>query len=565
MKNYVDGGEAILEALRNLDVDYIMSSPGSEWGPVWEALGRQQIGNKAGPGYIHCWHETLAVNLAWGYTAVTGRLQAVMLHAGAGLLQGSMGINAATASRTPMLVLSGESLSFGADPDFDPGRQWYNSLSIVGGPHRLLEPLVKWSNQATSPATLYEQVVRAGEMARRTPAGPTYLNVPIENMLHEWTPPAKMGKVPPTPKPRPSDADIESVAKLLLAAENPVITTESIASEADGLDAMVDLCELLAIPVVESYVAKFTNFPKDHALHQGFEMEPFLDDADLVMTVRSCVPWYPPSNCPKNATIVSVEESPFRENMVYQSLQADIFLEGDAVASLQLLADAVRAMGVDAARVEARRARWQAAHDKRREGLGAAVAEARDKSPIDPVWLCAAMSEALPDNAVYVDETTTHRRAIQNHLRCNRAHDYVKVPTGLGQGLGCALGVKLALPDRPVISIIGDGGFLYNPVTQSLGLSKDANLPIMIVVFNNTGYSAMRNNQLSYYPDGTGKQHNLFFGHPINGPDYAELVKPFGGFGRKVEDPAELISALQDGLAAVEDGRTAIINVVLNA
>ncbi len=65
MKNYVDGGEAILEALRNLDVDYIMSSPGSEWGPVWEALGRQQIGNKAGPGYIHCWHETLSVYLAW--------------------------------------------------------------------------------------------------------------------------------------------------------------------------------------------------------------------------------------------------------------------------------------------------------------------------------------------------------------------------------------------------------------------------------------------------------------------------------------------------------------------
>ena len=150
---------------------------------------------------------------------------------------------------------------------------------------------MKWANQATSPATLYEQVVRAGEMARRTPAGPTYLNVPIENMLHEWTPPAKMGKVPPTPKPRPSDADIESVAKLLLAAENPVITTESIASEPDGLDAMVDLCELLSIPVVESYVAKFTNFPKDHALHQGFEMEPFLDDADLVLTVRQRLRW----------------------------------------------------------------------------------------------------------------------------------------------------------------------------------------------------------------------------------------------------------------------------------
>lgn len=565
MKNFVDGGEAVLEAIRNLDVDYIMSSPGSEWGPVWEALARQKAGNKEGPGYIHCWHETLAVNLAWGYTAVTGRLQAVMLHAGAGLLQGSMGINAANASRTPMLVLSGESLSFGEDPDFDPGRQWFNSLSIVGGPHRLLEPLVKWANQATSPATLYEQVVRAGEMARRTPTGPTYLNVPIENMLQEWKPPAKMGKVPPTPKPRPAVDDIENVAKLLIAAENPVITTESIGSEAEGLAAMIDLCELLSIPVVESYVAKYTNFPKDHPLHQGFQMDPFLDDADLALTVRSRVPWYPPSNSPKKATVVSVEESPFREDMVYQSLQADMFLEGDAVASLRLLAEAVRASGVDASKVEARKARWHAAHDKRHEGLRAAETEARGKSPIDPVWLCAAMSEAFPANAVYVDETTTHRRAVQNHLRCNGAHDYVKVPTGLGQGLGCALGVKLALPDRPVVSIIGDGGFLYNPITQSLGLSMEANLPILIVVFNNQGYHAMKNNQLSYYPDGAGKQHDLFFGYPINGPDYGELVKPFGGFGRRVEDPDELIPALQEGLAAVEDGRTAIINAVLSA
>ena len=417
----------------------------------------------------------------------------------------------------------------------------------------------------SSPVTLYEQVVRIGEMARRTPTGPTYLNVPIENMLQEWTPPARMRKVPPVPKQRPADADIENVAKLLIKAENPVITTESIGSEAEGLDAMADLCELLAIPVVESYVAKYTNFPKDHPLHQGFQMAPFLDGSDLVLTVRSRVPWYPPSNSPKKAAVVAVEENPFRDDMVYQSLQADSFLEGDAVATLQLLAGAVRALGIDDAKIAERRVRWQAAHDKRHEVLRAAEAEARNKSPIDAVWLCAAMSQALPDNAVYVDETTTHRRAIQNHLRCNRAHNYVRSPTGLGQGLGSALGVKLALPDRPVVSIIGDGGFLYNPVIQSLGLSMEANLPILIVVFNNVGYHAMKNNQLSYYPDGDGKANDLFSGFPINGPDYSELAKPFGGVGWKVEDPDELIATLQKGLAAVEAGKTVIINVVLGA
>src|SRR2546428_100762 len=82
MKNYLDGGEAILEAFRKLKIDYIMSSPGSEWSPIWEALARQQLGNKPGPTFVESWHETLAVNMASGYTLITGRPQAVLLHAG---------------------------------------------------------------------------------------------------------------------------------------------------------------------------------------------------------------------------------------------------------------------------------------------------------------------------------------------------------------------------------------------------------------------------------------------------------------------------------------------------
>jgi acetolactate synthase I/II/III large subunit len=97
MKQYCDGGEAILEAFRSLGLDYIISSPGSEWSPVWEALARQKVNQKSGPSYIDCWHETLAVDMAMGYTQMTGRMQAVLLHAGAGLLQGSAGMHSATA------------------------------------------------------------------------------------------------------------------------------------------------------------------------------------------------------------------------------------------------------------------------------------------------------------------------------------------------------------------------------------------------------------------------------------------------------------------------------------
>ena len=329
MQNMQDGGEAILEAFRNLGIDYILSSPGSEWGPVWEALARQKVGNKPGPTYLSCWHETLAVNLAWGYTAVTGKPQAVLLHAGAGLLQGSLGIHAANVSNTPMVVMSGEALSYGDDPEFDPGRQWYGSLSIVGGPHRLMEPIVKWANQATSPSTLYEQVVRAGEMSQRTPAGPVYGHVPIENMLHEWTPPDILRDVPPAPKPRACDDDILAVAQRLVSARMPVIVTEAAGREPAGFNSLVELAEILAIPVVENANYRYANFPKEHPLHQGFDDNTMINSADVVLLIRSYAPWYPPSAGPKNATVIAIDECPLDEKRVYQSLQANLYLEGD--------------------------------------------------------------------------------------------------------------------------------------------------------------------------------------------------------------------------------------------
>ena len=125
------------------------------------------------------------------------------------------------------------------------------------------------------------------------------------------------------------------------------------------------------------------------------------------------------------------------------------------------------------------------------------------------------------------------------------------------------LGVKLARRDRPVVSLIGDGAFLYNPAIQSFGFARDEKLPFLVVIYNNKGYRAMRQNQLSYYPDGAGARNKLFYGEPVNGFNYEELVKPFGGFGVAVDDPAKLKPALQQAHAAVMEGKIALVNVIL--
>ena len=193
-----------------------------------------------------------------------------------------------------------------------------------------------------------------------------------------------------------------------------------------------------------------------------------------------------------------------------------------------------------------------------------AEAEASAKTPLHPIALCAALGEAMPDDAIYIDETITHRGILLRHLPYRGPMSYFRQGGGLGQGLGMALGVKLAAPDRPVVAILGDGSFMYNPITQSLALSKHEDLPILIIVTNNSGYIAMKKEHQAFYPDGVAAANDLFYGEPITGFDYAELVQPFGGFGRRVEDPAELPAALKEALAAVEDGRTAILNVMVD-
>lgn len=565
MSEVYDGGEAILEAFRNLGVDYIISSPGSEWPPVWEALARQRTNEIDGPKYIDCWHESLAVSMAMGYTRYTGRLQAVLLHAGVGPLQGAMSIYGATQGEVPMLVCSGGSNSYGEDPEFDPGPQWVRNHSIVGSPSKLIDPLVKWSGQANSPHTLYETVSRAGELAQRVPKGPAYLHVPLETMLAKWPLPDKAAKVAPSPKTQPDPADVARVAQLIASSKSPIIVSETSGQETAAFAALQELADLASIPVVESGTPTYANFPKSHTLHMGFDIKPHIDSCDLFLVVGSSVPWYPPHAGPSNGTVVVIDENPIKGYMTYQNLHADHYLEGNVAFSLSLLIEALKAQGPgETAALQERRRNWESEHSRIFDGYRSAAMAAKDEQPIDPAWLCAAISDVMPENAVYVEETITHRQTIQRHISWSQPQSYFHPSGGLGMGLGQALGVKLAAPERPVLALVGDGSFLYNPIVPALGAAKEIGLPILIVVFNNGNYSAMKGSHLDFYPDGVSASTGLFHGVNISGPDYSSLIHPFGGHGERVEDPAMVKPALKRALAAINSGQTALLDVVLS-
>lgn len=279
---------------------------------------------------------------------------------------------------------------------------------------------------------------------------------------------------------------------------------------------------------------------------------------------RRCrAPWYPPSDRPPNAIIAMIDENPHAESMTYQSHQADMYLEGNVAQTLRDLAQAAKANDLDTAAIAARRETLTAAHDELVEKKKAQRIEARQKKLIDPLWLCEAMNNALPDGTIYVDEVTTHTGLLRRHLDWNQPQSLFTRRGGLGQGLGLSLGVKLAKPDRPVVTLIGDGAFLYNPALGALGAARDYKLPTLTVIFNNKKYATMQGMHLQMYPDGAAVDTDTYHGTHINAPDFAKIAESFGAYGEQVTDPEDLEAALQRGLAATGEGRSAILDVII--
>jgi len=564
----LDGGDAVLRAATDLGADYIFSSAGSEWAPVWEALARRDAtGAAGGPRYLDLAHETLAVAMATGYANVTGRGQLVLLHAAAGLLQGANAIHGALLTGAPMVVCSGESAGYGDAAGPDPGSQWYRNLSVVGGPQAVAAPFTKWSNAAADVSVLYGMLKRAGELAAQAPAGPVYVNTPVEVLLAPWQPAATS----PAPTARSTATvavpeDVAVAVRLLSAAERPVLAVETAGRDPEAFAALVELADLLALPVVEPQSAVSSNFPRGNPLHAGGELGPLAADADLVVLLGCRSPWYPPSAKPGNATVLVIDEVPHRPHMAYQVLTADHYVGGATAPTLRAIIAGLRAAGVDPGGVEARRAALAAAHAADQEKRRAAEAKALSASegPVDPVAVAATLRELIGEDAVVVDETITHSRVLARHLMAGTPGRYGYVQGGLGQGLGVALGAKLALGDRLTVLTVGDGSWLYNPVPPGLMAAAQHGLPLLVVIFNNKKYLSMRFNLTRAYPDGAYVANKNGYGVDLSAqPDAAAVAAAAGAAGFTVAATPELAPTLEKAIATVRAGQTAVVNVSL--
>jgi acetolactate synthase-1/2/3 large subunit len=562
----ITGGELLLDLFQACGIEYIFCSPGTEWTPVWEGLLKRQQRGDSALKYINCRDETLAVSMAQGYTEVSGGLPAVLLHASVGPLHGALAMRNAFTARVPMIIFGGETCEHCGDEEVHAqGWHWLGLLSDIGGPAALVKSYVKWSNAVRSRDGLVDSVYRGCQIARSAPAGPVFVSVPSELLQRSGAGSAR--PYPVTTGTEPCLADLKEAAGQLVRARRPIIIAERAGKKPGAVASLVELAEMLSIPVFESSLPYAASFPKDSPLYMGVGVAGALRESDLVLVVNSVTPWYPPAaGPPEGARVIFLDEAPLHERLPFWGYRADTVITADTGRALAALADLVRGElgeGEAPAAVRERRRHWQARHEEMTAQLEREALAGRGARPIDVRWFLHQARQSLPGDAIVLDETLTHTRFIHQYLA--EPGRYIKSAYGgLGVGMGEALGVRLAAPDRPVVLMIGDGSFNYNPALAALGLGQEYRLPVFIMVFDNGGYMAMRFGYQRLYPHGAGVSQGKFLGTDITpAPDYVKIAEAFGAYGERLEDPADIQAAIGRGLRQTEQGRTALLDVAL--
>jgi acetolactate synthase-1/2/3 large subunit len=415
--------------------------------------------------------------------------------------------------------------------------------------------------------TLASTLHRACQIAMTPPRGPVFVSVPFEFLFE----PA-VGPIPsryPLPRSTAAAADlINDAAAILAASRRPLIIADAAGRDVAAVAELVTLAEMLAAPVIESTRQMHFNFPRDHPLHGGFDPAPYLQDTDAVLLVGAVAPWHPPSAGPRaaGAKIVALDTNPLRPDQPYSGYHADVSLAGEIALSLAGIVAGVRDRLP--AGDPARRQRFQeleARHRRQRRQWRDEAQSHKDDVPIDPRWFCHVLNSVLPEGATIVEETITHRLPIVRLIdRLAPGRYFGAESGGLGLGMGIALGLKCAAPDKPVITLIGDGTFNYNPVLAALGFSQEYGRPSITVIMNNGGYLSMKRGVTGLYPNGHAVKTNSFLGWPIQpNPHYAAIAAAFDAHGETVENPAEVEPALRRAFAAERAGRSALLDLRL--
>jgi acetolactate synthase-1/2/3 large subunit len=565
---------AFLRALRTGGVACVFANLGSDHSGIIETYARARHQGTTGelPELIICPHESVALSAAQGYAQITGQAQAVIVHVECGTQNlGGMLHNAAK-GRVPVLIFAGAS-PYTQNGELPGSRnefiQWIQDVHDQRG---IVRGYTKYDNEIRTGRIVRHLVHRALQIAHSEPGGPVYLMAAREVMEEPLDPPgpatAPAGFAPVAPAALAPQV-VQDVAQALASAKRPLVITSNLGRHPKVVAGLVELCELLAIAVIES-IPNYVNFPADHPLHLGYQwntrvQNPTLAAADVVLVLGSDVPWIPTKNHPADdARIFVIDSDPLKEQMPLWHVPAECFARADLGTAVTQLTGFVREHQLAAdTDVAARLLDVKARHD----GLAAAKLEREqpDGDIITPEYLTACVREAIDENTVVLNEGISSYQVINEHLRANRPGSVLTSGGGsLGWYAGAAIGVKLARPDQTVVALVGDGTYLFGVPASAQWTARRYDLPSLTVIYDNRGWKSPKLSTLGVHPDGVAARHDDFgisFHPEADLPGIAHAAS--GAWARTVSRAGELPIALKEALTAVRAGQSAVLSVHL--
>lgn len=558
----VSVADAYLDLLQARGMRYLFGNGGTDFGPIIDAYARRLSDGLPVPEPVTVPHEIVAVAMAHGHTMVSGEPQAVMVHTVAGTANAVGGLINANRSQIPMMFSAGrtpltEGQLLGAR---DMHIHWAQESFDQGA---MAREWVKWDYELRAGADLEGVVDRALAICRSEPQAPVYLTLPrevlaaeTETTAHAEAPRMNAGETVASP------ASIDEAARLLAAADNPLLITRSAGRDPGAVAALTDLAERLGMAVFDPYPTHL-NMAQDHRLYLMTDPGRYLEHADVVVVVESDVPWTPKRVSPgAGAIVIGIGTDPLHSNYPISGFPVDLNLSGRTRLTLEALADAVARAEPDPDRVAARTDRWAVEHDALMAAATSRAADGRDADVLDKAWLSQCVEQLRTPDTIIVNELGFDT----TQLRLTEPGTFFGVSGAgvLGWATGAALGAKLAAPDQTVIACIGDGSYLFGAPTAAHWVSRKMDLPVLYLVWNNSTWGAVKRATHMVYPEGWAVKTDEFpFSDLSPSIDYEMICQAAGGHAERVEEPAELPGALERALKAVEqEGRQALLNLV---
>jgi benzoylformate decarboxylase len=538
------GRHALLELLIAHGVEYVFGNPGTTELPLMDGLqDYPQL------KYILALQEASAVAMADGYARATGKPTFVNVHIAGGLANGISMLYNAFRGGTPLILTAGQSDT----------RMLLEEPTLSGNLVEMCRQYSKWSGELRHVKDVPVAIRRAFRTASTPPTGPVFLSLPW-NVLDEE---AELDLTPASPvysRLRPDAEAMERAAHVLARGKNPLMIVGDRVAQAGAVQEAVEVAEILGARVVGiAWTYSEVNFPSGHPqfwdlinLNAPATRET-LSQHDVILAIGCNIFnqfLHMPLMLTGKSKVIHLDVSAWE---IEKNYPVEVGVWGDIKTGLEDLYEALGQL-MSGAKREAARRRASTLAEAKAEQQRAFLEQSREaweQKPMAPVRLFLEMKEVLPRDTIIVNEAVTSSFPLYRVMEFNEPGSFFSIRGGcLGWGIGGALGIKLARPDRPVVGIIGDGSAMYS--IQGLWTAAHYDLPVIYVVCNNRSYRILKQFLVDYYYPTLGLEDRKseyigmnFFKQPL---DCAGVAEGFGVRGFRVEQPDELRSTLEKAL-----------------